>query len=307
MKNILFVAAACFTLTLVSCRKEPFTEFPDYDKNWLAMEDNPNDPTIHANYQFYQETGIPVFVNDTIGSQKRVDVFGKAYTYYEVLSLSYSLGGIPSGPPPAVQSFTYCNKADVPNALTFLRTEIMPVVKNKIHIPSILLVENMNTNAFGTYSYKGFNTVVIAQISKIPAMSETTKADYKGAILRSMLTNTVLDAKYANILDKFYAVSRKFVTGRDAYGISSFQLNSNYIIGLPAGTPYTYQAIGFLGSDTRITSSAPISTWLDVSMYLEAALVNTDAQFKQKYAAYPNILLKYGYIRQILNDMGINN
>ncbi|MBO9676065.1 MAG: hypothetical protein J7577_21675 [Sphingobacteriaceae bacterium] len=305
MKNILFVIAACFMLTLVSCRKEPFTVFPDYDKNWLAMEDNPNDATIHANYQFYKETGIPVFVNDTIGSQKRVDVFGKTYTYYEVLSLSYSLGGIPSGPPPVVQSFTYCNKADVPAALTFLRNEIMPVITGKIHVPSILLVENMNTNAFGNYAYKGFNTVVIAQVSKILSMSAATKADYKAAIFRAMLTNAVLDSKYAGTLDKFYAVSKKFVTGRDAYGLNSFYLTSIYIVGLPAGTPLTFQAIGFLGPDTRITSSSPISTWLDVSMYIEAAMVNTDAQFKQKYAAYPNILTKYGYIRQILTDLGI--
>ncbi|WP_412467080.1 hypothetical protein [Pedobacter sp. KLB.chiD] len=306
MKNILFIIAAYFTITLVSCRKEPFTEFPDYDKNWLAMEDNPNDPAIHANFQFYKETGIPVFVNDTIGSQQRVDVFGKSYTYYEVLSLSYSLGGLQSGPPPVVQSFTYCNKADVPNALSFLRNEIIPVIKGNIHVPSILLVENMSTNAFGTYAYKGFNTVVVAQVSKISTMSTATKADYKAAILRSMLTNAVLDNKYAGILDKFYAVSRKFVTTRDAYGLATYFLNSTNVTGLPSGTPITLQAIGFLGPDARISSSSPISTWLDVSMYIEAAMVNTDTQFKQKYAAYPNILLKYGYIRQILNDMGIN-
>ncbi|MCX2494651.1 hypothetical protein OQX63_14285 [Pedobacter sp. PF22-3] len=305
MKNILFVIAACFLFTLLSCRKEPFTKFPDYDKNWLAMEDNPNDATIHANFQFYKETGIPVFVNDTIGSQQRVNVFGKAYTYYEVLSLSYSLGGIQSGPPPVVQSFTYCNKADVPTALTFLKTEIIPLITGKIHVPSILLVENMNTNAFGTYAYKGFNTIVVAQISKIPTMSAATKANYKAAILRSMLTNTVLDNKYASTLDKFYTVSKKFVTGRDAYGLSTYFLTSNYIVGLPAGTPLTFQAIGFLGPDTIITSISPNSTWLDVSMYIEAAMANTDDQFKQKYAAYPNILLKYGYIRQILTDMGI--
>lgn len=305
MKNTLFMIAACCTLALVSCRKESFTKFPDYDKNWLAMEDNPNDPTIHANFLFYKENGIPVFVNDTIGSQQRVDVFGKTYTHYEVLSLSYSLGGIQSGPPPEVQSFTYCDPADVPNALTFLRNEIMPVIKGNIHVPSILLVENMNTNAFGSYAYKGFNTVVIAQISKIPTMDETTRADYKGAILRSMLTNTVLDNKYAAILDKFYTVSRSFVSGRDAYGLNTYFFNSQTIVGLPPGTPLTFRAIGFLGEDTRIPSTTPISTWLDVSMYLEAALVNTDAQFKQKYAEYPSILLKYGYIRQILNDMGI--
>jgi hypothetical protein len=296
-------AFALFAMA-TSCSKEEETIFPDYDKNWLIVEDDPGDATIHANYLFYKETGIPVYINDTIGSQQRKDVFGKEYTYYEVLSMNYSLGGIQSGAPPFVQSFTFCSKKDVPAALNFLRTEIMPMLPKAVHVPSILLVDTLVSNAFGNYAFKGFNTIVIGAVPKIPAMNDDTRARYKGAILRAILTNAALSDKYKNILEKFYNASRKFVTSRDAYGIYQYQLAS-LVTGLPPGVTATPQAIGFLGTDPRNPSSTPISTWIDVCMYLEATLGNTEEQFKQLYGAQGSIMIKYGYIRQILADLGV--
>lgn len=289
-----------FVLALtVSCSKEETTVFQDYDKNWLVVEDDTDDASTHARYLFYKETGIPVFANDTLGSQQRTDVFGKGYTYYEKLSMSYSLGGIQSGAPPLVQSFSYCNKADVGEALTFLREEIIPMLPEGVHIPSILLVENMTSNAFGSYAFKGFNTVVIAQVSKIRGMDAVTRANYKGAILRAILTNTILESRFDNLLDKFYAVSRKYVPDRDAYSLYIYSLNT-YVKGLPAGVPITTQAIGYLATDPRNVYYTPMSTWMDVCMYLEAAVVNTEAQFKQKYGDNQRIMDKYMIMRQIL-------
>jgi len=292
-----------FVLALtVSCSKEETTVFQDYDKNWLVVEDDTDDASTHARYLFYKETGIPVFANDTLGSQQRTDVFGKGYTYYEKLSMSYSLGGIQSGAPPLVQSFSYCNKADVGEALTFLREEIIPMLPEGVHIPSILLVENMTSNAFGSYAFKGFNTVVIAQVSKIRGMDAVTRANYKGAILRAILTNTILESRFDNLLDKFYAVSRKYVPDRDAYSLYIYSLNT-YVKGLPAGVPITTQAIGYLATDPRNVYYTPMSTWMDVCMYLEAAVVNTEAQFKQKYGDNQRIMDKYMIMRQILGQI----
>ena len=175
-------------LTL-SCSKEETTTFNDYDKNWLVVEDDANDASTHARYLFFKETGIPVFANDTLGSQQRIDVFGKEYIHYEKLSMSYSLGGIQSGAPPLVQSFSYCKKEDVHAALTFLKSEIIPMLPEGIHIPSILLVENMTSNAFGPYAFKGFNTIVIAQVSKIPGMDAATRKDFYRAVLKDYIAH----------------------------------------------------------------------------------------------------------------------
>lgn len=304
MKLKLYIGAIALITIGSSCSKEKVATFTDYDKNWLVVNDNPNDPATHATFLFYKETGIPVYFNDTIGSQQRVDRFGKEYTYYEVLSLVYALGGLQSGAPPIVQAFSYCNKNDVAPALEFLKTDILSVLPDTIHVPSILLLENLNSNAFGTYAFKGFNTVAIGQVSKIPTMDAVTRAKYKGAILRAMLTNAVLNDKYKLILEKFYTASRKFVPSRDAYNLYIYQLASS-VTGLPPGTTATLQAIGFLGPDPRNQYYSPISTWMDVCMYLEAALGNTEQQFTQQYGTYPNIMIKYGLIKQILTDIGI--
>jgi len=145
---------------------------------------------------------------------------------------------------------------------------------------------------------------VIGAVPQIPEMDATTRAAYKGAILRALLTNAVLDDKYDDILEKFYNTTRKYVTSRDAYNMYSFQLSS-YVTGLPPGVTPTPQAIGFLGTDPRNAYFTPMSTWMDVCMYLEAALGNSEAQFKQLYGNQDNIMIKYGYIRQILADMGV--
>lgn len=302
MKNILFIIPLTVIALTLSCSKEETTVFNDYDKNWLVIEDDANDASTHARYLFYKETGIPVFANDTLGSQQRIDVFGKEYTHYEKLSMSYSLGGVQSGAPPLVQSFSYCKKEDVNAALAFLKSEIIPMLPEGVHVPSILLVDSMTSNAFGSYAFKGFNTVVIAQVSQISDMDAATKANYKGAILRAILTNTILESRFNSLLDKFYAVSRKYVPDRDAYGLYIYLLNSS-VKGLPDGVPSTTQAIGFLGTDPRNSYYTPISTWMDVCMYLEAAVANTDTQFKQKYGDNQRIMDKYAIIRQILDQI----
>lgn len=305
MKNNLYIIVIALSAILSSCRKEEVTVFPDYDRNWLVVNDDPADAAVHASYLFYKETGVPAYFNDTIGSQQRKDVFGKEFTYYEVLSLNYSLGGVPSGATPVIQSFRYCSKADVQAALGFLKTEVMPMLPDSVHVPSILLVETLNSNAFGPYAFKGFNTIVIGQVSRIPSMDDAEKARYKGAILRAMLTNAVLSDRYKSLLDKFYNVSRKFVPTRDAYNLNTYYLPTS-VTGLPAGTTATLQAIGFLGTDPRNSYSTPISTWMDVCMYIEATLGTSESKFTQTYGSYASIMTKHGYIKQILGDLGVS-
>ncbi|MGQ7854125.1 hypothetical protein ACUN24_07735 [Pedobacter sp. WC2501] len=303
MNHKIYIAGIFLILFATACRKEEVTVFPDYDKNWLVVDDNPNDPTIHGNYLFFKDTGIPVFINDTIGTQARTDVFGRNFTHYEKLSLSYSIGGLQAGAPPLIYSFSYCNKADVPAALAYLKSEILPVLPKGIYVPSILLVDNLNTNGF-KYAFKGLNTIVIGQIAGIPSMDQATKVQYKGAILRAMLTNAMLRPKYADILDKFASATRKFVIVSDAYDLATFYLNSR-VTGLPAGVSPSLQAIGFIDAEPTNPYITPATPSMDANIYLQTILGRTDAEFKALYGSNPVIMIKYNLIRQILTDLGI--
>ncbi|MFD2556745.1 hypothetical protein [Sphingobacterium tabacisoli] len=302
--NIKLVILA-LVLGLVSCSKEEVTILPDYDKNWLIVEEDPNDATTQARFAFFKETGVPIYINDTIGTQERIDVFGKAFTHYEVLSLNYSLSTPAVGASPLVMNVKYLDENNLPAALAFLKSEVIPLVPATVHIPSVLLVESFWSNAFGNYAFKGFNTVLIGEVSKIATMDSATKAKYKGAILRSIFTNAVLAEKYEATLEKFYNVSRRFVPTRDAYNIYIPQLPT-FVAGLPAGVTATPQAIGFLGADGRNSYYTPMSTWMDVSLYLDAIFGSTPEQFSAQYGSYEAIMRKHDYIKQILTDLGVN-
>lgn len=303
MKLKLYILPLIAIIGATSCRKEEVTKFPDYDKNWLVVDDNPADPATHNTYLFFKETGIPVYFNDTIGSQQRVDVFGNTYTHYEKLSFNYSLGGIQVGAPPLVNSFTYCAKSDVPAAVDYLKNNVIPSVPKSVFVPSILLVENLTSYAFGQYAFKGFNTVLVGKVSTIPGMSETARRSYKAAILRAIFTNAVLNEKYNDLLTKFYNESRKYSTIRDTYNLGNWLFSAN-INGLPAGTTITFNSLGYLGPDPRNASYTPYTTWMDVSMYLEAAFANSKADFQRLYGTNTSIMTKYGIITQILENIG---
>ncbi|MCK9305343.1 MAG: hypothetical protein PHP30_03785 [Bacteroidales bacterium] len=287
-----------------SCRKEEIVNFPDYDKDWFVLEDNPSDPADHAAYLFYSEFGIPVYYNDTIGSQERVDVWGNRYIHYETLTLNYSLGGLAAASAsPVISSLTYCSKECVPAAIDYLREYIMPIIPSSIHIHSFLLVENMNSLSFGTNAFKGFNTLVIGKASQLPTMSEVQKKEFNGAVLRSTLSDFVINqGRFNTELERFYKVSRDLSTTKDLYGLYTYYLSSSYVTGLPAGTPINVNTVGFLSTDPSSTYYTPKTTWMDVNMYLEAILSQTHEEFVAKYGTYELIMTKYTIIKNILEE-----
>jgi hypothetical protein len=304
LKNILLLGI--ILLSLSACQKEETMDFPDYDKNWYVVDDNPNDSVSHAIYLFYKDFGIPVFINDTIGTQQRVDVFNHEYTHYETLTLNYSMGGLPSaGSSPIVNNFTYTNRANVPAFLMYLRKEIMPILPKVIHIQSLFLVDQMTSYAFGSYAFKGLNTLVISNVSRLSTMSDDEKRKMKSAILRSALTDYILNQnEYSSQLAKFYQVSRSLSPTKDIYNMYQGYLRQ-YVTGAdPNDWDHpTVQEVGFLGTDPIYTNYTPSSTWMDVNMYVEASYIYSQDEFTQLYGTYPYIMQKYTIIQNIINSL----
>lgn len=118
-----------------------------------------------------------------------------------------------------------------------------------------------------------------------------------------MMINAVFSDEYNDLLYKFYSTSRKFVPTRDAYGLSVSQLSA-YVTGLPAGVSATPEAIGFLSTDPRNKCCTPVSPWIDICMYLEAAFEGKESEFMQLYGSNNIIMLKYFNILEILTDLG---
>lgn len=312
MKKICLLALAFVSLVATSCQDEEETVFTDYDKNWFVIEDDANDPAQHAAYTFYKDFGIPVFYNDTIGTQERVDLWGNHYTHYETLTLAYSIGGnLSAGSDPSISNFTYCDKAVGPTALQWLREEVMPSIPNKAHIHSILLVENLYSRAYGSYAFRGVNTIVIGNASRLGSMSNTEAQTCKAAILRAALTDMLFNQ---GLFDSEIEIFGKVATDQNenAYNLYTYgkweqDASGNWIQVKP-----DIYALGFIGVNPANMYYTPADVQSDFLMYLEKLLVTSEEDFDatmsndgKPFGSYEAIMRKKQIVLNILQQLGL--
>lgn len=308
--NVLYFLALLSLLSLVSCSEEE-TNFPDYEKDWFVMEDNASDSVAHAVYLFYQKYKVPVFVNDTIGNQQRVDVWGNTYTYYKTLSLNFAMGGSASAySDPYMDSFTFCDQSVVPSALRYLDEHIMPSIPKSIHLHSILLVENLQSRATGNEVYNSINTLVIANASLLASYTAEQTQSLKSTVLSLLVGKAMTSsADYAEGLAQFYQVSRSLYATSDIYNLSTWYFNRDRMPGCPFD-PYDYSVTGtdkmlwagFLNVDPGNPYYSPSSVLTDVEMYIKAYINLGDSQFRSTYASYPNVMKKYEIIKPLFDQ-----
>lgn len=311
MKHIFLLALAILALA-TSCQKEDVTEFTDYDKNWFVIEDNSSDSVQHAEYEFYKDFDVPVFINDTIGSQQRVDMWGNEYTHYETLTLAYSMGGNASAySGPSMSSYSYCDKSVVPAALRWLRENVMPLVPKNTHIHSFFLVESFYSQAFGSYAFKGVNAVVIGNASRLGKMSRTETKTCVAAILRAVLTDKLFNK---GLFDEQMASFKAVATNQNenAYNLYTGgkwvqDANGNWIQEKP-----DIYALGFIGTSASNSYYTPSDEQTDFLMYFEKLLVVSEEEFDatlssdgHSFSSYPAIMQKKAIVIDILKQLGL--
>lgn len=313
MKKIckLLLAGAAL-LTLSACSEEE-TEFSDYEKDWFVLEDS-SDPAGHAAYEFYTKYKVPVFFNDTIGTQQRVDAFGHEYTYYKTLSLNYELGGQSSSasePYLSKDTWVYCDKSAVPGAISFLDREIMPYIPKSMHIHSILLMENIYSMSEGNDVYLGMNTLVISKASALASNDEAAAKKLRTTVLCALIKkNITSNEEYAGALETFYGVSSSLDTeSYKVYGLNTWYLNKDNFPSCPFDK-YDYSVTnaqkalwaGFLGMPQGSYYNLPTKAQ-DVAMYAEAYLTYSDAEFEALYGTNELIMKKWRIIKPILSKL----
>lgn len=311
MKKILFFAAALISL-MASCSEEE-TTFTDYDKNWFVIEDNAADPAQHAAYEFYKDFGIPVFANDTIGSQERVDLWGQKYTHYQTLTLSYSMGGgLTAYSEPNITNFTYCDRNVLPSAIAWLRKEIMPLVPKNAYIHSILFVESLNSAAHGQYAFRGTNTIVIGNASRLGSMSDSEALKCKGAVLRAILTDMLFNQNlFTQQMENFGNVAKS--QNESAYNLYTYgSWKQDPVTGQWYQEKPDIYALGFIGPNPSNPYYTPADVQADFLMYLETLLTTTEADFDATMSAdgkpfsnYEAIMTKKQIVLAILKQLGV--
>lgn len=283
------------------------------ERNWLVIEDNPGDPIDHQRYLIFKETGIPVYYNDTIGNEIRYSLaMGKEYMYYEVLQVFYVPGSIT----PGVKTANYelvKERENVKPVLDYLQNVILPEIPTEMYVPSILLVDSL-TSSSGNLAYKGFNTIVVSEVSEFAEMDEVAKKKYRGAVLRSLVAGSLVGTEGEWLEENFYALT---------YEVNPGNLNYLYSTGTIGYAVYractgmdlkaeeqTLAVLGFIGTRTKPPVGQAERSWYvpernqDVSQYCEAIFAYTEEEFKALHGEAPVVMSKYYVLRDKLKEYG---
>ena len=297
MKKNNFLYILFLSVLFTACDKEDHLKPSNVGRDWFAIEDS-NDPVDHAIYQFYTETGIPVFYNDTIGEETRVDHWGNSYTHYEILQFgSSSLGGTET--PNPFSSYELCPKEDVVDGLEFLREEIVPVLPESIKITSFLLLKSLtpwNPAVVSNEAFKGLNTVLISRVSELKDMSDAERLNMKGAIFNAVLATPV--SGYTEELAAFYQATRSCYT-ENLYGCAGWYFYNRYGFSDP-------RAVGFLKDPNPSDYCSMPTEVQDVGMYIKAMFIYTPEEFEALYGTFSVVMTKYEIMKTVLRDIGVS-
>ena len=281
------------------------------ERNWLVVEDSDN-PLDHHRYLIYQETGIPIYYNDTIGSEARYSVVsGEYYTYYEVLQVFYT----PGSQTPIASYVNVADTADVEPVLDFLEKEVLPDIPDGFYVPSILLVDTLNGPSGDTIAYKGFNTYVLGLVNRFADMDDEARKAYRGNFLATMVAGTLSSSESEWLEENFYALT---------YAVNPD--NTSYLYSTGASTIGTYVYRAYSGTDVEAADQTlgglgflapyrtPTSTlermWevptkaQDVSHYCVAVFSYTEAEFEELHGEYPVVMEKFRTMRSKLEEYG---
>lgn len=306
MKKFIYIIAFVFFFS--ACGKENTLTPSGFEKDFfdLSYLEKSNDPVDQARYDFWKETGISVFMDDTIGSSERVDEFGDTYTYYETLALNYSLGDVSGATYPELLALTELikeNYAAVIPALEFIKNELLSLVKSGgATYRSFYLVESLNSQAMGDYFFKGLNCAVFGKISQFANMTDAEKIAYKGQVANAIASPLIMSDEYSSKIDEFAQITRSLAL-YDYRPFYSYSIAANMVQIFSTGT--SLEDVGFLGVDPTMPYYCPLTEETDVKMYVgEIFALEDDAGFRAKWGMWPRVIAKYEIIREILDELG---
>ena len=296
-------------LLLGACRDEDEIGPIMGEKDWFVLEDS-EDPIDGKRYDIYAEFGIPVYYNDTIGSEPRLSVSGDPYIYYECLKVFYNPGGTP------ITNGRYTllkDKNDTKEVLDYLETEILPVIPESFYIPSILLVDTLVIGA-DSLAYKGFNTVVCAKVKEFAGMDEENRKWWRGGVLSALLVNGLISDEAEWLNEDFFGKSQAVNPESDRVYSSSRNWAVYQALAERTDIPAAEQTLGVLGflnhkwkpsyaGQQERMAYVPTQEE-DLKYYCEAIFAMSIEEFTERWGEYPVVMAKYEALKGKLAEYG---
>lgn len=293
--------------------KEDSLEPSRKDRNWMEIADEPGELN-QWKYQLYKEYGIPVFVNDTIGSEQRgYDTYGQPIIYYEMLWPGYTLTSF-GGSSCNLSSDT----AGMIKAVKMIYELVAPnLFKGEEYKPKSLLlcdlVYNISFSSYGGDStftsydvYTGLKTTTLS-ICGMKDMELDELEDFAARIV-GKVTVTYISEYFESELDTLAGVSKEGLDGKNPFGQSIDYKTSVYPDGWKEEKLYS---MGFLHDqyhsykwkddrESALVSSKTPDAKSDIEDYVGAAMVYSESEFEQLYGKYDKMMRKFRFMKDFI-------
>lgn len=290
------------SLVLVACGDEGENPgISNLDRNWYVIEDNLDDPVDHERFLIYEQYGVSVYYNDTVGSMIRQDQWGNDYCYYEVLQVFYAPGGErPEGSYTLVE-----DKDELLPMFTYAREQVFGRLPVAMRSVPVLFVEDLACAVADATYYRGFCTLVVKMIPGFDELDGDERWELGVRLLGGFFYGELEAMESGWLETDFYTVSRSLNPDEytDVYssaGTWGGQTVSNACYG--TDLELTLNALGFLRPLEE--SDLPEEEWytptpvLDVMSYAELVFRYSSEEVEQMYADYPVVLQKYRMMRE---------
>ena len=313
MNRYFFICISLGLTLLFGCNNDDENLKPaGVGPDWFVIQNKPGRFNELA-YQIYSETGMPMFVNDTLGVENRgTDSFGNPIIHYEMFVIDYSIFN-------QVYRAAAVLSADTTamvKAAELIRDEVLPRYYREYKPASILLVDTLyaidrgwssvqGVKAYKTqeYAHKNMIGTVVGHLSDILKMTEDEQNMWVGRILAEEITDEI-QVRYADEVKEFCNVSLRT-------GTWTWHGESRYadLEGKPAGSlgyDVDYRELGFLEwiwdgvySEDRLVRRYP-TEYIDVAGYIAAVYAYSEERFESLYQDFPKFVEKFKMMKAIL-------
>lgn len=295
-------------LTVLSCSKEKMPEPSMLDQNYFVITDDPNDPITHNLYEFYKNTGIACFDNDTI-YKKRINKEGETSARYSYIKLS--LNYTPIGTSSNGYFTPLSSRNHIPAFLKLMQEEILPKLPSGLVIPSVLLVDSLG-NAYqivntlishGWTALYGFNTVGIV-VKNVETMNSDARKMYVASILAGIAAKKIIDLNHEKLQNEFLSISREATKSI----LPDLYIGLPYFFFLPSDKVPLPQNIGLLFHPSYALGEMSFENTPresdDIRAFLTVAFCYTIQEFADLYPNKTLVQKKINVIKNLAQEAG---
>ena len=309
------------------------------EKNWYTLTlDADATPLEREIYAIFEDTGIPIFLSDTLGSQIRYDLGGNEYTYYNIFDPGYNFTSYST-------TYTFSletEESDLEAMVDLLGNyTLRPYFRNdygegfrgkygphalvvldsitKGSRPDTLLMDLGVIGLSTRYTMKTGSGTTEASYTSVRDLTEEQKEKFGWNFamyeLNRFFTNTYPNEflAYQDYLETIPITPRYDSDGNwvndDPYALNgSYNINRDYAgeIGdyeFDQNEPRKYGILAF-GTITSTSLRFPTIT-TDLHLFTKMIYTKSDEEIRAENAAYPHVIARYEMLLALLNKCGL--